>query len=257
MIPNFTIGSLMIDSANAKRARDFYVDVLGLEKITAFGCPAFKADNGFVIAFLETDIPHVPPVWPEEVGKEQKQMHLDFGVDDLPSAVEEAIRLGGTKAEVQFGGDDSYYVTMLDPDGHPFCLCQKSPSESPSGRVLPDVSINIDCQKQQVLREFYAQLTGWELDFHWAVLIADNGMIVCFQGCDNDATMDEYVPPVWPEEPGKQQKQMYFIYHVDDLQSAVEEAIRLGAVKPAQQDDEQAVMLIDTEGHSFCLCTPT
>ena len=85
--------------------------------------------------------------------------------------------------------------------------------------------------------------------------MVDNGMIVCFQGCDKDATMDEYIPPVWPEEPGRQQKQMHFNFQVDDLPSAVEEAIRLGAVKAASQyGGEQFVTMIDTEGHPFCLC---
>jgi len=85
--------------------------------------------------------------------------------------------------------------------------------------------------------------------------VADNGMIVCFQGCDEDATMDEYLPPVWPEESGKQQKQMQFIYPVDDLQSSVEEAISLGAIKPDKQyGGKQWVTLLDPDGHPFCLC---
>jgi len=29
--------------------------------------------------------------------------------------------IGAVKAESQYGGDD--YVTMFDPEGHPFCLC--------------------------------------------------------------------------------------------------------------------------------------
>jgi catechol 2,3-dioxygenase-like lactoylglutathione lyase family enzyme len=121
--------------------------------------------------------------------------------------------------------------------------------------VLADISINIDCNTQKTLREFYAPLTGWDQEFHWSALIADNGMIVCFQGCDNDATMDEYIPPVWPEEPGKQQKQMHFNFQVDDLQSAVEEAIRLGATKAAEQyGGDHFVTLHDPEGHTFCLC---
>jgi hypothetical protein len=38
--------------------------------------------------------------------------------------VEEAIKLGATKSAAQYGGEQ--FVTMLDPEGHPFCLCKKS-----------------------------------------------------------------------------------------------------------------------------------
>ena len=260
MIPNLTIGDLTIDCANAARARDFYADLMGWEKTTAYGALAVKTGNGMTILFWEPDIPYVPPVWPEEPGKQQKQMHLDFSVDDFQSTVEKAIRIGATKAVVQYGGEG--FVTMLDTEGHPFCLSKRIDEESFSKyfkreyySVLADISINIDCNTQKTLREFYAPLTSWDQDFHCSALIADNGMIVCFQGCDNDATMDEYIPPVWPEEPGRQQKQMHFNFQVDDLQSAVEEAIRLGATKTAEQyGGDHFVTLLDPEGHPFCLC---
>ena len=123
MILNLTIGDLMIDCANAERARDFYANLLDWEKTVAFGCFALKADNGMTILFAETDISYVPPVWPEEPGKQQKQMHFNFQVNDLSAAVEEAIHLGATKAADQYGGD--HFVTLLDPVGHPFCLCRR------------------------------------------------------------------------------------------------------------------------------------
>ncbi len=40
MIPDMTIGALMIDCENAQRAGDFYAGVLDIEKATAYGCPA-------------------------------------------------------------------------------------------------------------------------------------------------------------------------------------------------------------------------
>ena len=73
--------------------------------------------------FTVSEVRYVPPVWPEEPGKQQKQMHFNFQVDDLPAVANEAIRLGATKAAEQFGGE--HFVTMLDPEGHPFCLCAK------------------------------------------------------------------------------------------------------------------------------------
>jgi hypothetical protein len=50
-------------------------------------------------------------------------MHFNFQVDDLLEAVEGAIRLGASKTASQFG--EEQYVTMLDPEGHPFCLCRR------------------------------------------------------------------------------------------------------------------------------------
>ena len=248
----------MIDCANAERTLDFYVNLLGWEKTAAFNRPALKADNGMMILFVETDIPYVPPIWPEEPGKQQKQMHLDLLTDDLPSAVEKALRLGAAKPAEQYGGD--YHVTLLDTEGHPFCLCKRPQEKSEFDLyyekqgygAIPNVSINIDCRKSEVLRDFYAQLTEWDQGFHWTALVDENRMVVHFMGCDGDFG---YIPPVWPEEPGKQQKQMHFNFQVDDLPSAVEEAVRLGAIKSAQQyGGGQFVTLLDTEGHPFCLC---
>ena len=252
---DLTIGDLMIDCANAERARDFYANLTGWEKIIAYNCLALKTDNGLTILFAETEIPYAPPVWPEESGEQQKQMHLDFTVDDVSSAVDEAIRFGATKATMQYGGESC--VTMLDTEGHPFCLCKRQ-SESEFELYfkkngydwIPNPSINIDCTDVKALRGFYAQLTDWDKDFHPTALIPENGMVVHFMQCDFD-----YIPPVWSEESGKQQKQMHFNFQVDDLNAAVEEAVRLGATKATDQyGGEYFVTLLDPEGHPFCLC---
>jgi Lactoylglutathione lyase and related lyases len=263
MIPNLSIGDLTIDCANPERARDFYADLLGYEKTVAYGCHAVRADNGMLLLFAQTDIPYEPPVWPEAEGKQQKQMHLDFSVRDFAATVEKAIRLGAAAAAVQYGGG---FVTMIDTEGHPFCLSERDENKTEKSEFdlyfenngygeIQNISLNIDCQVQKNLRGFYAQMTGWDAGFHFSSLIAGNGMIICFQGCDNDATMDEYVPPVWPEVAGKQQKQMHFNFQVDDLPSAVDEAVRAGAVKTADQyGGDHFVTMIDTDGHPFCLC---
>ncbi len=149
-------------------------------------------------------------------------------------------------------------MTLLDPDGHPFCLCQRQKESEfeqyfrkKGFEVIPNPSLNIDCTDVAALRGFYAQLTGWDPNFHWTALVTEQGMVVHFMECDFD-----YAPPVWPEEPGKQQKQMHFNFQVDDLPSAVAKAVQLGATQPAQQfGGEQWVTLLDPEGHPFCLCS--
>ncbi|WP_342803870.1 VOC family protein [Luteipulveratus flavus] len=60
------------------------------------------------------------PVWPPADGEQRPMMHLDFQVGDLASAVEDAISLGATLAAEQ--PQDNVRV-LLDPAGHPFCLC--------------------------------------------------------------------------------------------------------------------------------------
>jgi hypothetical protein len=47
-------------------------------------------------------------------------MHLDFQVGDLDSAVAEAVALGATVASDQ---PQPNVRVLLDPAGHPFCLC--------------------------------------------------------------------------------------------------------------------------------------
>ena len=48
-------------------------------------------------------------------------MHFDFQVGDLDSAVAEAVALGATLASEQ---PQENVRVLLDPAGHPFCLCR-------------------------------------------------------------------------------------------------------------------------------------
>ena len=123
MIKGICIGNIAIDCKDAVRLRDFYAKLLGLNSCIMYNCPALRSKLGLVLLFMEADFEYVKPVWPEEIGKQQKQLHFDFQVDDLLTAVLQAEALGACKAESQFGGND--FVTMFDPEGHPFCLCSK------------------------------------------------------------------------------------------------------------------------------------
>lgn len=122
MISNLIIGDISIDCASPEKTRDFYAALTGWEKRESYGCPALLG-GGLLLLFMGCDFEYVPPVWPEEDGKQQKQIHFNFQVDNLPSAVKEAERLGAAKAAAQYGGE--HFVTMLDPEGHPFCLCRR------------------------------------------------------------------------------------------------------------------------------------
>ncbi|WP_455617012.1 VOC family protein [Eisenbergiella sp.] len=116
------LGNVMIDCDDGKTLQKFYGKLLDWEMCEMFGKPAVRSLSGVVFLFAE-EADYSRPIWPEEKGKQQKQMHFDFQVDNVTEMVGKAETLGAVKADVQFGGKD--FVTMFDPAGHPFCLCQK------------------------------------------------------------------------------------------------------------------------------------
>lgn len=120
MIPGIRLGNLMIDCADAAALQTFYAELLGWEACEAFALPGVRGPGSLLFLFAQ-EPDYAPPVWPERDGTPQKQIHLDFQVPDVAAAVREAERLGARKADAQFGGED--FVTLLDPAGHPFCLC--------------------------------------------------------------------------------------------------------------------------------------
>jgi catechol 2,3-dioxygenase-like lactoylglutathione lyase family enzyme len=78
-------------------------------------------DGGPTLSF-QAEPWYEPPTWPEERGALTKMMHLEVVVDDLDSAVARVVDAGGRLAPHQPEGRDDLRV-VLDPAGHPFCLC--------------------------------------------------------------------------------------------------------------------------------------
>jgi catechol 2,3-dioxygenase-like lactoylglutathione lyase family enzyme len=72
----------------------------------------------FMVFHLADD--YVFPVWPPAPGDQHPMMHLDIEVDDLAAAATDALAMGATLASFQ--PRDNVRV-LLDPAGHPFCLC--------------------------------------------------------------------------------------------------------------------------------------
>lgn len=58
------------------------------------------------------------PIWPEEDGKQQQMIHMDFYSDDVEKDVERALNYGASLAKYQSGD----WKVLLDPAGHPFCI---------------------------------------------------------------------------------------------------------------------------------------
>jgi catechol 2,3-dioxygenase-like lactoylglutathione lyase family enzyme len=111
------LAAVSLDARDPSALSRFYQDLLGLE--VYFESPDFVALRGAPTLITIQRVTDLPPVsWPE--GPIPKQMHLEFGVDDLDAAERAAIAVGARLAEVQPSPDR--WRVMLDPAGHPFCL---------------------------------------------------------------------------------------------------------------------------------------
>lgn len=118
-----TLAAVNIDCPDPKRLGEFYRDLAGLPLHEQDGW-YYLGDEGGITILLQPVEDYVAPTWPSQ--ERGQQMHLDFRVADLDTAVAEAERLGATLAEEQPG---PFWKVMLDPAGHPFCLAQMSSPE--------------------------------------------------------------------------------------------------------------------------------
>jgi catechol 2,3-dioxygenase-like lactoylglutathione lyase family enzyme len=123
-----------------------------------------------------------------------------------------------------------------------------------SRRTRPNLrieTINFDCLDAQAMADFYGRLFGWEVtlrddDF---ILMRDpgGGTGLSFQ------QRSDYRPPVWPEEPGAQEKMIHLDIRVDNLDAAVAHALACGARLADYQGREDLRVMLDPAGHPFCL----
>jgi predicted enzyme related to lactoylglutathione lyase len=117
------VGLVVIDTDDPAGLAAFYAQLLGWSPDESDESEsdeewASLVGPGEVVLGFQLAINHRPPSWPRP--DVPQQMHLDFYVDDLPAAVHRATELGARRAGV---GPGKNFVTLLDPSGHPFCLC--------------------------------------------------------------------------------------------------------------------------------------
>jgi hypothetical protein len=109
----------------------------------------------------------------------------------------------------------------------------------------------IEAPDPSALARFYSGLLDWPIGHEepgTAILAAPGDIFIVFQ----QAT--DYQAPVWPPEDGRQRPMMHFDFQVGDLESAVAEALELGATLAGHQPQENVRVLFDPAGHPFCLC---
>ena len=72
-----------------KRSRHSTGGLLGWERFRLFGRPAVRSASGVGSLFAE-ESDDLRPTWPKQPGKQQKQVHFDFQMDDVAEMVKKA-----------------------------------------------------------------------------------------------------------------------------------------------------------------------
>ena len=106
------------------------------------------------------------------------------------------------------------------------------------------------------LARFYSALLGWEIsssDPTWVTMVMRDA-----EGRPTTSNLafqleETHVRPVWPGESGAQQMQMHLDIGVRELEPAVQDALALGAELAVFQPQQDVRVLLDPDGHPFCL----
>lgn len=112
--------TIVIDCADAHELSDFYANLLGWEKTVVEPNWVLMRDpaGGTGLSFQAEPL-YERPIWPEELKRQQKMLHMDFIVENLDTATKHALECGAKLAPTQFLED---VRVLIDPAGHPFCL---------------------------------------------------------------------------------------------------------------------------------------
>jgi catechol 2,3-dioxygenase-like lactoylglutathione lyase family enzyme len=224
-----------LDAPDVGRLARFYSELAGWEIVrTEPDWITVRTGDGQELAFqLAPD--YVAPDWPGQ--KQPQQFHLDLTVDGHEAAAQRAVSLGATRL-----ADGASWITLADPAGHPFDLCQRDGM----GPGMGLFAVTIDAPDAPALARFYAALLGMDLTYEGpeGALITGDGKSVMFQ------QVSEYTPPQWPDPAHPQQAHLDII--VDDLDAGEAQALALGASRlPGAADGFR--VFADPAGHPFCL----
>ncbi len=137
--PNIKLYAFTLDCLNPLTLAKFYAHLLQWEVVFfdedfASIAPPNSKQGGYPCILFQKNLDYTPPVWPREQNQQQQMAHMDFAVANVEKAVDHAISLGASLSKKQFS--DGWKV-MLDPEGHPFCLCFMKPiMDSPDFALL-------------------------------------------------------------------------------------------------------------------------
>jgi catechol 2,3-dioxygenase-like lactoylglutathione lyase family enzyme len=114
------------------------------------------------------------------------------------------------------------------------------------------LGVALGARDAQALLHFYERLLGWQVFTdtpEWCTLAPsrDAGYNLAF------LREDHHVRPVWPAGPDDPEMQVHLDLEVDDLGEAVAWARECGAELADFQPQDDVRVMIDPEGHPFCL----
>jgi catechol 2,3-dioxygenase-like lactoylglutathione lyase family enzyme len=128
-------------------------------------------------------------------------------------------------------------------------------------------TVNFDCDDAQAMARFYGGLLGWEptvVEPNWVLIRDPHGATgLSFQETEG------YERPVWPEEPGRQQKMLHLEIQVTPagaepgryseeagqaaLEAALARALLFGGTLAQHQFRPDLRVVLDPSGHPLCL----
>lgn len=224
-----------LDAPDIEKLSSFYAELAGWE-ITHKSPDwiTMRTGDGQEIAF-QLAPGHVAPRWPGQ--EHPQQFHLDLQVDGYEAAAERAIALGATRL-----ADGPTWITLADPAGHPFDLCQKDGA----GDAIGLFAVTIDAPDASALARFYADLMGMDVTYEGpeGALISGDGKSFMFQ------QVEGYNPPRWPDPAHPQQAHLDIM--MDDLDAGEARGLELGASR-LNGGGETFRVFADPAGHPFCL----
>jgi catechol 2,3-dioxygenase-like lactoylglutathione lyase family enzyme len=116
--PAFRFAAVTFDCADPAEMARFYSELLGMSVAFSSDDFVFLAKEGSTGLGFNRLADYRRPTWPDPA--QEKQAHIELGVDDLDAAEKRLLELGAEKPEFQPGGER--WRVLLDPAGHPFCI---------------------------------------------------------------------------------------------------------------------------------------
>jgi catechol-2,3-dioxygenase len=225
-----------LDATNIEKLASFYAELTGWKSVRNVGdWITLRGDDGQEVGFQQV-AEHIAPQWP---GQERpQQVHLDLLIEGHEQAAQRAVALGATRL-----GDGATWITLADPAGHPFDLCQRD-------GVGPQMQLfapTFDAPDAPALARFYASLLEMEVTYEGpeGALIAGGGKSLMFQ------QVSKYTPPQWPDPAHPQQGHLDILVDADQLQEVGARAQESGATRLGGGDDW--ITMADPAGHPFDL----
>jgi predicted enzyme related to lactoylglutathione lyase len=233
------VESAVFDAADIEGLAAFYADLTGWEAVRSdTDWITMRTPDGREIGFqLAPD--HVAPDWPGQ--QRGQQFHLDLQVEDQHAAAERAVALGATRL-----AEGANWVTLADPAGHPFDLCQRDGIGAPMALF----AVTIDAPDASALARFYAELLAMEVTYDGpeGALISGAGQNLMFQ-----QIADDYGPPQWPDPAHPQQAHLDIRVDAANVDELEGRALELGAAR-LDGGGKTFRVYADPVGHPFCLC---